>query len=49
MTKYFNNQIKRMRWVEHVARSVLLRKPESKGQVGRPRHTWDDNKKKDLK
>jgi hypothetical protein len=47
---------KRMRWAGHVARMgerrggyrVLLRKPEGKTPLGRPRHRWEDNIKMDL-
>jgi hypothetical protein len=41
---------RRMRWMEHVARmgeeknvyKVLIGKPEGKGPLGRPRHSWED-------
>jgi hypothetical protein len=41
-----------MRWVGHVAHvrerrgiyRVLVRKPEGKKGLGRPRHRWEDNK-----
>ena len=47
---------RRMRWVGHVARMgerrvvhwVLLRKPERKRQLGRPRRRWEHNIKMDL-
>jgi hypothetical protein len=49
-------KLRRMRWVGHVARMeewrvvyrVLVGKPEGKRPLGRPRHIWDDNIKKDL-
>jgi hypothetical protein len=41
---------RRMRWVGHVARMemrnayrLLVRKPEGKGPLGRPRRRWVDN------
>jgi len=42
---------RRMRWAEHVARMgerrgvyrVLVRKPEGKRPLGRPRRRWEDN------
>ena len=45
-----------MRWAWHVARMVekkcvyrvLLRKPEGKSPLGRPRHRWEDRIKTDL-
>ena len=45
-----------MRWAGHVARMgdrrgvyrVLVRKPEGKRPMGRPRHRWEDNIKMDL-
>jgi len=45
-----------MRWVGHVARMgeyrgvhrVLVRKPEEKRPLGRPRRKWEDNIKMDL-
>ena len=45
-----------MRWAEHVARmeegrvvyGVLVRKPEGKRPLGRPRRRWEDNIKMDL-
>ena len=45
-----------MRWVEHVARlgdrrgvyRVLVRKPEGRRPLGRPRLRWEDNIKMDL-
>ena len=47
---------RRMRWAGHVARMgegrgvhrVLVRKPEGKRQLGRPRRKWEDNIKIDL-
>jgi hypothetical protein len=47
----------RMRWMGHVtcveemrnAFSILVRKPEGKRQVGRPRHRWEDNIRMDLR
>jgi hypothetical protein len=47
---------KRMRWAGHVARMgekrsmyrLLVRKPEGKRPLGRPRHRWVDNIKMDL-
>jgi hypothetical protein len=46
-----------MRWAGHVARmrekrnanSILVRKPEGKRPVGRPRCRWEDNIKMDLR
>jgi len=48
---------RRMRWAGHVARigedrgvrSVLVGKPEGKRPLGRPRRSWKDNIKMDLK
>ena len=45
-----------MRWAGHVARmeegrgvhKVLVRKPEVKRPLGRPRRRWEDNIKMDL-
>ena len=45
-----------MRWAGHVAHMwedrgvhrVLVRKPEGKRPLGRPRHRWEDNIKMDL-
>jgi len=45
-----------MRWAGHVARvgerrgayRVLVRKPEGKRPLRRPRHRWEDNIKMDL-
>jgi len=45
-----------MRWAGHVARMgdrrgvyrVLVRKPEGKRTLGRPRRSWDDNIKIDI-
>jgi len=47
---------RKMRWAGHVARMgkgrgvyrVLVRKPEGKRPVGRPRGRWEDNIKMDL-
>jgi len=47
---------RRMRWAGHVAHKgegrgmyrVLVRKPEGKRPMGRPRHRWEDNTKMDL-
>jgi hypothetical protein len=47
---------RRMRWAGHVARMgerrgvyrVLVRKPEGKIPLGRPRRRWEDNIKMDL-
>ena len=47
---------RRMRWAGHVARmgeergvyKVLVRKPEGKRPLGRPRHRWVDNIRMDL-
>ena len=47
---------RRMRWAGHVARmgqgrgvySVLVRKPEGKRPLGRPRRRWEDNIKISL-
>jgi hypothetical protein len=46
-----------MRWAGHVARigetknayRILVRKPEGKTPLGRPRHRWVDNIKMDLR
>ena len=48
---------RRMRWAGHVARMgegrgvhrVLVGKPEGKRTLGRPRHSWEDNIKMDLR
>jgi hypothetical protein len=48
---------RRMRWVEHVARMrekrnacrILMGKPEGKRALGRPRRSWVDNIKIDLR
>jgi len=45
-----------MRWAGHVARigerrgvyRILVRKPEGKRPLGRPRHRWEDNIKMGL-
>jgi hypothetical protein len=47
---------RRMKWAGHVARMgegrvvhrVLVGKPEGKRPLGRPRHRWEDNIKRDL-
>jgi len=47
---------RRMRWAGHVARigerrgvyRILVRKPEGKRPLGRPRHRWEDNIKMGL-
>jgi hypothetical protein len=31
------------------AYKILVRKPEGKGPLGRPRHRWQDNTKMDLR
>ena len=49
-------KLRRMRWAGHVARMgegrgvhrVLVRKPEGKRPLGRPRRRWEDNIKTDL-
>ena len=46
-----------MRWARHVASMeqsrnayrVLVRKPEGKRTLGRPRRSWEDNIKMDLR
>jgi hypothetical protein len=48
---------RRMRWAGHVARmrakrntyGILVRKPEGKRLLGRPRHRWVDNIKIDIR
>ena len=48
---------RRLRWAGHVARMeqsrnayrVLVRKPEEKRPLGRPRRRWEDNIKMDLR
>jgi hypothetical protein len=48
---------RRVRWVGHVkylgekrnAYRVSVGKPEGKILLGRPRHTWEDNMKMDLR
>ncbi|KAJ4439781.1 hypothetical protein ANN_07909 [Periplaneta americana] len=50
-------QSRRLRWAGHVARMsesrnayrVLVGKPEEKGPLGRPRRSWEDNIKMDLR
>jgi hypothetical protein len=47
----------RLRWAGHVARmgevrgvyKVLVGRPENKRPLGRPRRTWEDNIKLDLR
>jgi hypothetical protein len=46
---------RRMRWVGHVAHMgevrgsyILVGRPEGRRPLGRPRHRWEDNIKKDL-
>jgi hypothetical protein len=49
-------KFRRMRWAGHVARMgedrgvhrVLVRTPEGKRSLGRPRHRWENNIKMDL-
>jgi hypothetical protein len=49
-------KLRQMRWAGHVARMgkdksvhrVLVRKPEGKSLLGRPRRRWEDNIKMDL-
>jgi hypothetical protein len=58
MNKSVNTMIKSrgMRWAGHVARMgqrrnvyrLLVRKPEGKRPLGRPRRRWADNIKMDL-
>jgi hypothetical protein len=48
---------RRMRWAEHMARMgegrgvyrVLVRRPEGKRPLGRPRRRWEDNINMDLR
>jgi hypothetical protein len=48
---------RRMRWVGHVARmgevrgayNILVGRPEGRRPLGRPRHSWEDNIKMDLR
>jgi hypothetical protein len=48
---------RRMRWAGHVARmgevrgsyNILVRRPEGRRPLGRPRHRWEDNMKMDLR
>jgi hypothetical protein len=54
---YSSPNIIRMRWTGHVARigakrnayRILVGKPEGKRPLGRPRRSWDDNIKTDLR
>ena len=47
---------RRMEWVGHIARTgerrsvygILVRKPEGKRPLGRPRPTWGDNIRMDI-
>ena len=47
---------RRLRWAGHVARmeegrsafKILTGKPTGKTPLGRPRHRWEDNIRKDL-
>jgi hypothetical protein len=57
LTKYYSgDQIKKMRWVGHVAcmgdgigvYRVVVGRPEGKRLLGRPRHRWEYNIKMDL-
>ena len=49
-------KLRRMRWAGHVAcigegrgvHRVLVRKPEGKRPLGRPRYRWEDNIQMDL-
>jgi hypothetical protein len=49
-------KLRRIRWVGHVAcmgerkgiYRVLVKQPEGKKSLGRPRHRWEDNIKMDL-
>jgi hypothetical protein len=38
-----------MRWAGHVARNILVGKPEGRSPLGRPRLTWEDDIKIDLR
>jgi hypothetical protein len=38
-----------MIWAGHVARRVLVVRPEGKRPLGRPRRRWEDNIKLDLR
>jgi hypothetical protein len=59
MSPNINRMIKsmRVRWEGHVARmgetrnayKILVRKPEGKRPLGRPRRRWVDNIKMDLR
>jgi hypothetical protein len=40
---------KRMRWAGHVARRLLVGKPEGRRPLGRPRRRWVDKIKIDLR
>ena len=52
-----NLKWRRLRWAGHVARMersrnakrILVRKPEGKRPLGRPRRRWEDNIKMDLR
>jgi hypothetical protein len=47
---------RRMRWARHVSRmgevrdayNILVRRPEGRRPLGRPRRRWEDNIKMDL-
>ena len=41
-------KLRRMRWAGHVARMGVVRKPEGKRPLGRPRRRWVDNIRMDL-
>ena len=58
LTKYFRViKSRRLRWVRHVARMgtrrdaywILVRKPEERRPLGRPRRRWEDNIKMDFR
>jgi hypothetical protein len=50
------NKSRRLRWARHVVRmgerrgayKALVRKPEGRRPLGRPKRTWEDNIKMDL-
>ena len=52
-----NLKSRRLRWAGYIVRMeqsrnayrVLVRKPEGKRPLGRPRHRWEDNIKMDLR
>jgi hypothetical protein len=37
-----------VKWIPTACIFLLLRKPEAKGPIGRPRRRWVDNSKMDL-